>query len=265
MQHMIQAMEKARQTHRASQDAMQMPTGMSRADNGRIDYTKAQPVTLDKSVLQENRILTGLEPGLFTEPYHLLRTQILHRFSENNWNTLAVTSPCEGEGKTLTAINLAISMAREIAYSVLLVDANLRHPVMLEQFGIPERRGLSDYLTGDMPIEDLLVHPSHFEELVILPAGRPLDNSSEMLNSPKMEQLVRDMKSCGDNRIIIFDLPPVLSTTDAMTFSPQVDAALLVIEDGVTKRQDVECAVEQLSGTQLVGTVMNKAGTRISR
>ena len=261
MQRMIQAMEKARQAGWDSQDATQMPIGMSCADKGRIDYTKAQPVFLDKAVLQESRILTGIEPGLSTEPYHLLRTQILQRFSENNWNTLAVTSPGEGEGKTLTAINLAISMAREIDYSVLLVDANLRHPVMQEQFGLPERQGLSDYLTGDMRIEELLVQSNHFEGLVILPGGRPLDDSAEMLNSPKMEQLVRDMKSSGDNRIIIFDLPPVLLTADAMAFSPQVDAALLVIEDGVTKRQDVECAVEQLSGTHIVGTVMNKAGT----
>ena len=263
MQNMIQTVDSTWQTHRDKQDSTRARIHRHHADTGRIDFARAQSVTLDIAILRENRILTGLEPNLFSESYHLLRTQILRRFSENNWNTLAVTSPSEGEGKTLTAINLAISMAREIDYSVLLVDANLRHPMILEQLGLQGRRGLSDYLIDDIPIEELLFKSNQFGDLSILPGGQSLGNSAEMLNSPKMQRLVKDMKSPSDNRIIIFDLPPALSTTDALSFSSQVDAALLVIEDGVTKKQDLECAVERLNGTNIVGTVMNKTGTRI--
>jgi Mrp family chromosome partitioning ATPase len=104
-----------------------------------------------------------------------------------------------------------------------------------------------------------MVKPSRVEHLVLLPGGEPLSNSAEMLNSPKMAQLVTDMKSRYHSRIIIFDLPPVLTTADALAFSPYVDAALLVIEEGVTEKQDLERAVELLGSTNIVGTVLNKA------
>jgi Mrp family chromosome partitioning ATPase len=130
---------------------------------------------------------------------------------------------------------------------------------MLEHLGLAHRKGLSDYLTDDTPISELLIKPSRVEHLVILPGGRPLINSAEMLNSPKMAQLVKDMKSRYHSRIIIFDLPPVLSSADALAFSPYVDAALLVIEEGVTQKHEVEHAVDLLSTTNIIGTVLNKA------
>jgi len=205
--------------------------------------------------------LTGHEPAAFRESYQLLRTQILQRFKENQWSTLAVTSPCASEGRTLTAINLAISMAREVDYTVVLVDANLRHPALLERLGLPDLRGLGDYLTEDIVIEELLIQPYYLEDLVVLPGGRALENSAELLNSAKMARLVSDMKSSCDKCIIIFDLPPVLATAETLAFSAQVDAALLVIEDGVTSRSDIARAVDLLSATNIVGTVLNKSGT----
>ena len=263
MQNMIQSVENTGWHKLSSRDTQLMAMNIPRIDKNLIDYTQAEFVTLDKAVLQENRILTGLEPSLFTESYHLLRSQILRRFKENNWNTLAVTSPGEGEGKTLTAINLAISMAREIDHSVLLVDTNLSHPAMMKQLGLPEYSGLSEHLTEDIPIEDLLIQSSDYDDLVILPAGEALENSAEMLNSEKMEQLIKKMKSSDDKRIIIFDLPPVLLSTEALAFSPHVDSALLVIEDGVTKKQHIESSLERLSGTNIIGTVINKAAAKL--
>ena len=240
-----------------SDPGLQTPD-MSGNGNDKIDLHQAVPVTVDADLLKENRILTGFEPYQFRESYNFLRTQILHRFRQHNWQVLAVTSPDKGEGTSLTAINLAISVAREIAYSVLLVDANLHQPVMLDYFGIPERRGLSDYLTGDVPVDELLVKPDHYDGLVILPGGRPLEGSAEMLNSPKMKRLVREMRTPNDNHIVIFDLPPVLFSTDTLSFASQTDAALLVVEDGFTQRQNLECAVERLGNTSIVGTVLNK-------
>jgi protein-tyrosine kinase len=260
MERIKQALEKARQERQIRQGGEQTPsTTTSQADTERTGASQTQSLTVDDKILRENRIVTGLEPGPFTDAYNLLRTQVLQRFKENNWNVLAVTSPGEGEGKTLTAINLAISIAREVDYTVLLVDANLRHPWMLEHLGLAHRKGLSDYLTDDTPITELLIKPSRVDHLVVLPGGRPLINSSEMLSSPKMEQLVSDMKSRYHSRIIIFDLPPVLSSADALAFSPYVDAALLVIEEGVTQKHEIENAVELLSSTNIIGTVLNKA------
>ena len=258
MERIKKALEKARQEREIRQSGETAPApGTPKSEQAGASQT--QSLTVDEKILRENRIVTGLEPGPFTDAYNLLRTQVLQRFKENNWNVLAVTSPGEGEGKTLTAINLAISIAREVDYTVLLVDANLRHPWMLEHLGLAHRKGLSDYLTDDAPISDLLIKPSRVDHLVVLPGGRPLVNSSEMLSSPKMEQLVSDMKSRYHSRIIIFDLPPVLSSADALAFSPYVDAALLVIEEGVTQKHEIENAVELLSSTNIIGTVLNKA------
>ena len=260
MERIKQALDKARQERQIRQGGdPATPQGTLQQDSGETGVSQTQTITVDDAVLRENRIVTGLEPGPFTDANNLLRTQVLQRFKENNWNVLAVTSPGEGEGKTLTAINLAISIAREVDYTVLLVDANLRHPWMLEQLGLAHRKGLSDYLTDDAPIAELLIKPSRVEHLVILPGGRPLINSAEMLNSPKMAQLVKDMKSRYHSRIIIFDLPPVLSSADALAFSPYVDAALLVVEEGATQKQEIEHAVELLSSTNIIGTVLNKA------
>jgi protein-tyrosine kinase len=264
MERIKQALEKARQERALRQGTSSIPTAVPGAEANDTTSARTENITLDDAVLRENRIVSGLEPSAFTEAYSILRTQILQRFKENRWNVLAVTSPGAGEGKTLTAINLAISIAREVDYSVLLVDANLRHPWMLEHFGLSQREGLSDYLTGHVPLSELLIQSSRIEHLVMLPAGQPLANSAEMLNSPKMVELVKELKSRYHSRVIIFDLPPVLTSADALAFAPYVDAALLVIEEGLTQKQDVERAVELLGNTNIVGTVLNKAEPRIS-
>jgi protein-tyrosine kinase len=264
MERIKQALEKARQERALRQGVPTAQGSTQRTRTDVITYDQTRSIDLDDAVLRENRIVTGLEPSAFTEAYNILRTQVLQRFKENNWNVLAVTSPGSGEGKTLTAINLAISIAREVDYSVLLVDANLRHPWMLEHFGLSRRQGLSDYLTGEFPLSELLIQSGRIEHLVMLPAGQALANSAEMLNSPKMAELVKEMKSRYHSRVIIFDLPPVLTSADALAFTPYVDAALLVIEEGQTQKQDVERAVELLSNTNIVGTVLNKAEAKAS-
>jgi len=264
MERIKQALEMARQERAIRQGGSPVLVTDSGTSSGDATSARTQHITLDDAVLRKNRIVTSLAPSTFTESYNILRTQILQRFKENHWNVLAVTSPGNGEGKTLTAINLAISISREVDYTVLLVDANLRHPWMLEHLGLPRRQGLSDYLTSDTPLPELLIQTNRVEHLVLLPAGQPLANSAEMLNSPKMAELVREMKSRYHSRIIIFDLPPVLTSADALAFTPYVDAALLVPEEGLTRKQDIERAVELLGNTNIVGTVLNKAESRVA-
>jgi len=179
--------------------------------------------------------------------------------AENKWNSLAITSTGNGEGKTLTAINLSLSIAMEVGYTVLLIDANLRCPAMHEFFGIKTSCGLSDYLTDNVPLSDTLIHPENFDHFVMIPGGKPLKNSSEMLSSPRMNALVGELKERYPKRMIIFDLPPLLDTADALAFTPYVDATLLVVEDGKTKADDLKNAVDMLTGTNILGTVLNKA------
>lgn len=258
MQHMRQTAGTVRPSHQARQHVVRITTGVPLAGQCRIDHAQVRSVTLDDAVLQENRILTAHAPGPFAESYHLLRTRILQRFRQNGWNSLAVTGPRASEGKTLTAINLAISMSRLVGYSVLLVDADLRHPAVLEQLGVPQRRGFRDYLTAGIPVDELLIRSDRLDDLVILPGGQSLDDAVGIMNPSRLRQLAGELKSRARNRILIFDLPPLRAGTWAQALLPCVDAALLVIEDGVTTRQDAERAKQMLAGTTLVGSVLNK-------
>ena len=263
MERIKAALERAQQEQQFSSGT---PGDMSvnRLDGATITYSKTRSVKVSDRLLTERRIISGNLSSELADAYKILRTQVLQRLSENNWNALGITSPGAQEGKTLTAINLAISLAMEVNYTVLLVDADLRKPSVHEFFGLQAGPGLSDYLTGNVSIQDMLIHPEGTGQCVILPGGKPLQNSSELLNSPKMVQLVDELKTRYPSRIVIFDLPPLLTASDALAFSPYIDAALLVVEEYKTKSQDLERAVELLKGTNLIGTTLNKSRTLTS-
>jgi protein-tyrosine kinase len=264
MERIKQALERAR-AERAAQPApaavkspAQPQTAAPPAEA--VTYSQTRHIEVSAAELRAKRVISGFDPCEFTDAYKMLRTQVLQRLNENSWNVLAVTSPGTGEGKSLTALNLAVSLSMEVNYTVLLVDANLRHPSLHEQLGLPGSPGLSDYLTKGTPLAELLVHPKGINHLTILPGGDAMLNSAEMLNSPKMSHLVDELKNRYASRIVVFDLPPVLTAADAMAFAPYVDATLLVVEEGKTKRKEVEHALELLSNTNVLGTVLNKVG-----
>ncbi|MDT8283010.1 MAG: CpsD/CapB family tyrosine-protein kinase [Gammaproteobacteria bacterium] len=224
-----------------------------------IQYTRTQSVTGEALLQRENRILSAMEHNAYADAFKILSTQVMQRMLEHHWSSLAVTSVGDDEGKTTTAINLGISIAKEIEFTVLLVDANLRNPNIHNYFGITPEMGLSDYLLGDVDIADLLIRPGDIDHFVLLPGGQPIMNSTEMLGSPKMCTLVQELKERYPKRIVIFDLPPVLNTADALSFVPCVDCALIVVEDDVTKEADLKQVVDLLSVTNIIGTVLNKA------
>ena len=223
-----------------------------------IRYSKTRTVDVDTDVLKENRIVMVTPDDSHVEPYRQLRTQILKLMEDNHWNTLAITSAHENAGKTLTAINLSIAMSREVNHTVMLVDLDLRKPSIAETLNIHVEKGLIDYLNGDAELEELLINPE-YPRLVVLP-GRALGKySSELLSSPEMRRLVTEIRNRYKSRIIIFDLPPLLRNDDALMFTPTVDATLVVVEDGVTTEKDLNRAVQLLEGSNLVGTILNKA------
>ena len=221
-------------------------------------YTTTRQVVLPQHELRERRIVSAYERCLFTDACKILSTQVSQRLRQNRWNTLAVTSPREGAGKTLVAINLAVSLAMEFHQTAMLVDADLSHPRVRHAYGLPRGPGLSDYLLTDVPVEQVLVNPG-IPGLVIFPGGAPLSNSSEMLGSQKMRRLVRELKERYSSRIVVFDVAPLLTSPDVLAFAPYVDAALMVVEDGKTPREEVSRAAELLGSTPLLGTVLNKS------
>ena len=227
--------------------------------NSPVKYTETQSIKGSSKKMQESKISTALGHDEYTDAFNILGIQVIQRMEEHHWTTLGVTSPVGGEGKTTAAINLAISIAKEVEYSVILVDANLRKPTVHEYFGVQPKNGLCDYLRSDIELSDVLYRPEEIEHFIILPGGAPLLNSSEMMGSPKMCGLVETLKDHYPKRIILFDLPPILGTADAMSIAPCIDASLIVVEDDVTKAKDLKAAVDILSVTNIVGTVLNKS------
>jgi len=259
MEKIKQALEKARNERKSKHAVNGIQPAGNASEISLIEYTQTQSVEIPQETMQDNRIIHALDPSRFTDAVKILRTQVLQRLDENGWSTLAITSPNTCEGKTLTAVNLGISIAMEVDYTVLLVDTNLQHPNVHEYFGITSSYGLSDYLIDDVPVQEMLINPDGLDRFVLLPGGKSLMNSSEMLGSPKMSALVKELKNRYPKRIILFDLPPLLSTSDALAFIPYTDATLLVLEDDKTKTDDVLRAIDILSSTNVIGTVLNKA------
>ena len=209
--------------------------------------------------MRRRRIVAGFEGGSFVEGYKLLRTQVLHRLRENGWNVLGITSPNEREGKTLTAVNLSITLAMEATQTVLLVDADLRGPSIHRMFGLDRLKGLADVLLDELSLEDTLIHPG-IGRFVILPGGRAVPRPTEALTSPRMAALVDEMKHRYESRIVLFDLPPVLASADVLAFGPFLDAILLVASEGITRRHDVEESIQRLKGAvPILGTLLNQA------
>jgi protein-tyrosine kinase len=203
------------------------------------DAKRLAAAEVDSGVLRQKRVIAGLDDDDRVEPYRQLRTQLLKTMHDNKWNTLAVTSAHEGAGKSLTAVNLAISMSRDVNHMVLLVDLDLRTPTVHEKLGLHVEHALIDYLTGDVALEDVLAYPG-YQRLVVLP-GRALGKfSSEVLSSPQMGRFMSDIRGTYDpSELIIFDLPPLLRNDDALLFTPVADATLLVVEDGVTTNEQL--------------------------
>lgn len=264
MERIKQALERARQ-ERESTPVTPVPTTDGRGDalpETEITYTQTRTVSIPTEAALGSRLLTQIGTEAVLAAYKMLRTQVLQRMGEHGWNTLAITGPAPDEGKTLTAVNLALSLARKVTHTVLLVDLDLRRPSVHRYFGYTPNAGLTDYLTRDVPLNEILINPG-VERLVVLPGGTPLENSSEILSSPKMVRLVEELKTRYPSRIVLFDLPPLLSTDDALVFAPYVDAALVVIEEGKTTREDLRRAMHLMRGTPIIGTVLNKTQERM--
>lgn len=224
-----------------------------------INYTTTRTMPVDVARLQANRILVGGANPIIAESYRHLRTQILQKTAAEHRNVLMITSPLPNEGKSLTSINLAISLSQELSQTVLLVDADLRAPTLSKYFGLSDESGLLDYLEGKKNIPELLVHPQGLDRLVLLPAGQASEWAAELIRSPRMMGLVPELKHHYPDRYVLFDLPPMLSYADALAFAPMVDGIIVIVEARRTPREDLAKCKELLAPHPVLGYIFNKA------
>jgi len=258
MDKLEKALLKARQERSAAVAApvVAPPAAVSPPGPPPLRSGPARPI--ESSVLESNRIVARLTRDINADVFRILRTKILQQMSRLGATTLAVTSPNYGDGKTTVAINLAMSLALDVKQTVLLVDLDLRNPSIHRFLGLAPEIGLTDYFTGEASVPDCLIRPE-IERLMVLPIVTPLDNSSEILGTPKMAALAHELKTRYADRIVIYDMPPVLAQDDTIAFLPLIDAVLLVVRDGVTVSDDVRQCMSVLSGPTLIGTVLNNS------
>jgi non-specific protein-tyrosine kinase len=168
-----------------------------------------------------------------------------------------VTSALPGDGKTTTAINLAFTVAKEFQQTVLLVDCDLQQQDVHKQLGYSSDKGLIDYLLDDCPVSDLFTWPE-VEKISIISGGRTIRESSELLGSPRMIELVADMKVRYPSRLVIFDMQSISAGADALVFAPLVDHIVMVVQEGKTPAQDIKRTISMLPEEKLLGLMLNR-------
>jgi Mrp family chromosome partitioning ATPase len=248
-------------------DAPLSDFGAATAANGSpldIVYSQTRVFTPEPQVLETNRIFSSASTEPAAIAFRMLRTQVIQRMDAHGWRSIAIFSPSASDGKTTTAINLAISLAGDRLHTVLLVDLDFRHSTLAARFGLSPEWGSDDALMGQARLEECLYHPAGFDRLVIMPARGTVDNSSEILAGPRGRDMVAELRARYPERILVFDLPPVLTADDALSFSPLVECGLVVAAEGRTRRNNLVRTIELLEKTPLVGTVLNRAADTLA-
>ena len=176
-----------------------------------------------------------------------------------NGNLVMVTSALPGEGKSFSALNLAMSMAMEMDSTVLLIDADVANPTLLKLLGLPPAKGLMDVLINpDLSLSDVILR-TNIDKLSVLPAGTPHPRATELLASDSMGDMVNEMAARYSDRVLIFDSPPLLPTTESRVLATHMGQIVLVVEAEATTHGTLKQALRHLEACPVVMTMLNKA------
>jgi protein-tyrosine kinase len=223
---------------------------------GMPGQTGAALVTRTSPALRLHRALVAASENAVAEQYRSLCTRIAHADQGAPINVILVTSPGTGEGKSITAANLALTMAREYHRPTCIIDANLRSPRLQQLFGLPDGPGLSDVLAGRAPLEEALVTVEN-TGVTVLPAGACPPHPAELLGTAMMRQTLESLRLQFDR--IVVDTPAALARADMGLLTPLVDRIVLVVRAGVTPKASIADVVTTLDTTRLLGVVLNEA------
>jgi exopolysaccharide/PEP-CTERM locus tyrosine autokinase len=246
---------------------------LSPADGSTFSYAPEKAIEnpgchIAADKLKEFGFLTPDSPDQkLAEQYRVLKRPVLINAFKNGpdkvdySNSVMITSAAEGEGKTYTSFNLAISMSMERNSTVLLIDSDVIKGSLSNLLGLENSPGLTDLLSNpELTLSDVIV-TTDIPRLKVLPAGRPNIHSTELLASAEMKRLANELSTRYPDRIILFDAPPLLATSQAKVLTNLAGQILLVVEAGKTPQQLVEESVSQLDKNKIIGVVLNKSRT----
>jgi len=203
-------------------------------------------------------LVAGLAPASpAAEQYRTLRTRLGQAEGTSALRSVLITSPQKGEGKSITAANLALTMAQELQRRVVIVEADLRKPSLQHIFGLPPGPGLAEFLSGAAELKDVMKSLAD-HHLTVIPGGRAPMNPAELLGSTAMRRLVDHLRTRFDK--VILDTPPVLPLADVAVLAPLVDGILMVVRAGFTTRPAIENALRCFDSSRLIGVVLNESG-----
>ena len=258
MQSIEKALEKARRVRGAPSAYGTAPRHPGAEAPPAFEYRQTRVEPVAAQVLRRNRVIAGFAHDPYADIFRMLRAQALKYLHETGGTTIGICSPNPGVGKSFVAANLAVSLSLSVEHTVLLVDADFRRPSLQSYFELAHGPGLTDYLLHDSELSQCLVNPG-IERLVLLPVGTPVQNSSEVLGSPKMLNLANELRTRYADRLVVYDLPPLLSGDDALVFLSQVDGCMLVVEERKTVAQELQRSLDLMSDAKLIGTILNKS------
>lgn len=265
------ALEKAKQLQR-QQPAQASQSGAMRRGRGeayaaspsiRLDFPRLDP---DHEVLRASRILLAPEDGNSTvcDAYRILRTRLMHRMESQGWNSLAVTSAGPGDGKSVTVLNLGLTIASEKKRNVFLLDLDLRNPSLCRYIGVRPQKGVGQYLAGEAAIDEIFFSIG-VENLVLAGGCADHKNSAEMLGGERLGELLDYIRKTDPNALVLADLPPLLNVADALVVAPKLSATLLVVAEGKTRREGLARTLEVLAGIKLAGIALNHSRAAVQQ
>jgi Mrp family chromosome partitioning ATPase len=228
----------------------------------RENYAPFPVIEFNAQACTKNHVLVSdAQPagaGGAAAAYRLLRGRLAHRLKDIGSPCIGITSAGPGEGKTLTALNLSIHLAHDKQNTVYLLDLDMRNPSVFRTVGARPTQDLSGYLAGRLTPEDVLFGTS-LDNLVIAGVGDPTLGASELLASPRLDELLDYIRRRSPRSFIICDLPPVLSTDEPLVVAPRTDCILLIVSEGITRRDRLARAVDMLGDFTVVGIVVNRS------
>lgn len=218
---------------------------------------QSKSISLNYNIMMENKCAGFFCDSAEINTYKILRARIQYFAGKKNWNTIMITSPNQGEGKTLTTINMSLTFAKEFHQTVLMVDGDLKKQDIHKTMGVPGLKGLTDYFFSDTPIHELIIWPG-VQRMSFISGGKSILDSAEILGSPEMKYLVKEMKERYADRYIFFDVPPLLTSADALAFAPHVDGIIMVIQSGKTSSSDIAKSMRLIPKNKFIGFVLNR-------
>ncbi len=251
--------EKAMEKAALQRNCAVAPSVITRQQADTQVHIPPPPELVKEKVMSDNRYLVNLNDPYspIGEEFRKLKSSLAKLTQGEKFkNTIMVTSAVPNEGKSITALNLAISLAQEYDHTVLLVDSDLRNPSINVYLNLKQQQGFAECLLGEADLSDSII-ATGIGKLSIITAGREILNPVEMFNSQKMKDLISELKNRYPDRYIVFDAPPVLPFAETRTLANLMDGVLFVVKERLASQNDIKDALEALKGCEMLGLIYN--------